>query len=112
MNHKLTRTLLAACLALATFCLLNQAHAEQPRMDKAIKLLEEAMTAKNAVAVLEKAKTAVENATTGKGGKRFNAMHKIDKAIAAKNKGKDAGALIDEAIAALHEGKEIQKNKK
>ena len=112
MNDKLTRTLLVACLTLAISCLLNQAHADQPRMDKAIELLQEAKTAKDPVAVLEKAKTHVENATTGKGGRRFTAMNKIDKAIAAKKKGKDPSKLIDEAIADLQEGKEIQKDKK
>lgn len=112
MNLKQIRTLLVACLTLATSCLLNQAHADQPRMNKAIELLEQAKTAKNPIELLEKAKTAVENATTGKGGRRFTAMNKIDKAIAAKKKGKNANPLIDEAIADLQEGKEIQKDKK
>jgi tetratricopeptide (TPR) repeat protein len=112
MNPKKIRTLLVAFISLVTPCLLDQARADQPRMDKAIELLEQAKTAKSPIELLEKAKTAVENATTGKGGRRFTAMNKIDKAIIAKKKGKDANPLIDEAIADLKEGKEIQKDKK
>lgn len=112
MKNKLTRTLIVASLTLAFTCTPDQARAEQPRMDKAIELLQEAKTAKDPVAVLEKAKTHVENATKGKGGRRVTAINKIDKAIAAKKKGKDVGALIDAAIADLQEGKEIQKDKK
>jgi hypothetical protein len=112
MNRKPIRILFVTCLTLAAMCLIVPAQADQPRMDKAIELLEQAKTAKNPVELLEKAKTAVENATTGKGGRRFSAVRKIDKAIAAKTKGKDANPLIDEAIADLKEGKEIQEEKK
>ncbi len=114
MNHKLIQTLFITCLTLATFCLLNPAHAaEAPRMNKAIELLEEAKTASNKVAVLEKAKAHVENTEHGnKGGRRYSSINKIEKAIAAVNKGNDATALIDEAIALLGEGIEIQKGNK
>ncbi len=113
MNHIVTRTLLVACLTLATFCLLNPAHAEQPKMNKAIELLQEAKTAKNPAAVLEKAKKHVESTEPGdRGGRRYVAINKIEKAIAAVNKGNDAGALIDEAIVALQEGVEIKKENK
>lgn len=113
MNYKLTRTLFVACAAIATFCLLNPVHAEQPKMNKAIELLQGAKTAKNPAVELEKAKKHVESTEPGgRDGRRFTAINKIDKAIAAVNKGKDAGALIDEAIVALQEGVEIKKETK
>ena len=114
MNSKLARIWVVACLTLATFCLLPPAHAEeQPRMNKAIELLKEAKTAKNPVEVLGKAKTRVENTEPGdRGGRRFAAINKIQKAIDAANKGKDAGPIIDEAIVLLEEGVEIKKDKK
>ena len=115
MKQKLTRTVVVACLTLATFCLLNPAHAadKQPKMDKAIELLQEAKTAKNPAAVLEKAKKHVESTEPGeRGGRRYAAINKIEKAIAAVNKGNDAGAIIDEAIALLQEGIEIKKENK
>lgn len=114
MNHKLTRILTIAFLTLVAFCLPNPARAaEVPRMNKAIELLGEAKTSKDPVPLLEKAKTHVENTERGnKGGRRYSSINKIEKAIAAVKKGKDAGALIDEAIVLLEEGKEIQKSKK
>ena len=115
MNHKLTLTLVIASLTLGAFCLLNPAHAAdgQPKMNKAIELLEEAKTAKNPAAVLEKAKKHVESTEPGdRGGRRFTAINKIEKAIVAVNKGNDAGALIDEAIVALQEGVEIKRENK
>ncbi len=82
-------------------------------MNKAIELLQEAKTAKHPAAVLEKAKKHVESTEPGdRGGRRYVAINKIEKAIAAVNKGNDAGALIDEAIVALQEGVEIKKENK
>lgn len=113
MNQKLALTLTAACLTLGTFCLPTPVHAEQPVMQKAIELLEQAKTAANPAAVLGKAKAHVERTNPGdRGGRRFAALNKIDKAIAAVNKGNDAGALIDEAIVALQEGIEIKNDNK
>ena len=113
MNHKLIQTLTIACLTLGAFCLLNPVHAEQPKMNKAIELLQEAKTAKNPAAVLEKAKKHVESTEPGeRGGRRYAAINKIEKAIVAVNKGNDAGAIIDEAIVALQEGVEIKKENK
>jgi len=115
MNQKSTRTLVLVCLALAASCLPNpvQAAENQPKMNKAIELLEEAKTAKNPSAVLEKAKNHVENIEPGdRGGRRYAAINKIEKAIAAVNRGDDSTALIDEAIVALQEGIEIKEGKK
>jgi hypothetical protein len=108
MKHKLTQTLSVVCLTFAAFCLLSPAcRADQPRMDKAIELLQEAKTVKNPVPLLEKAKTHVENATTNKGGRRVAAMRAIDEAIEAANKGARTGPKINKAIELLEEGKEI-----
>ncbi len=66
---------------------MNPVHAAQPAMHKAIELLEEAKTAQNPAALLEKA-------------------------IAAVNSGSDAGTLIDEAIVLVREGMEIKRENK
>lgn len=108
MNHKIIQTLIIASLTLGVFCLLTPMSAaeKQPRMDKAISLLEEAKTDKKPVRLLEKAKEHVENAPANKGGRRIAAIKAIDEAIAAANSGSDAGAKIAEAIELLQEGKE------
>jgi len=113
MNKKLALTLTVACLTLGTFCLLNPVHAAQPAMHKAIELLEQAKTAQNPAALLEQAKERVASSERGeRGGRRFAAINKIEKAIAAVNSGSDARSLIDEAIVLVREGMEIKRENK
>lgn len=108
MNSHLTRIIAAACITLATSGQLNTVHAadKQPRMDKAIELLEKAKSDSKPIPLLQKAKEHVENATANKGGRRIAAIKAIDQAIEASTKGGKAEAKINHAIELLQEGKE------
>lgn len=81
----------------------------QPRMEKAIELLEKAKTDAKPVPLLEKAKEHVQNAPANKGGARPKAIKAIDAAIETANSGKSAVKKIDLAIEALKAGAEHAK---
>ncbi len=84
MNHFLTRTLTVFFLTLATFGMLRAA---EPKMEKAIQILQQAQTSPKPIPLLEKAQTHLEGATGNKAGFKVNAVKTIKQAIATAQQG-------------------------
>lgn len=110
MTYYAARMLAAICITLGTFLPLNPACADQPRMQKAIELLEQAKTDAKPIPLLEKAKEHVENATPNKGGARPAAVNAIDEAIEAAKNGGKATKKINRAIELVQTGIERAKD--
>jgi hypothetical protein len=87
MKNHLPRIIAIACITLAAFGSPSAARAadNQPRMDKAIELLEKAKRDSKPVTLLEKAKEHVENASANKGGRRVAAMKAINPTAASES---------------------------
>ena len=99
-----TKTAIALTAALAMLGTFSPLNAVEPRMEKAIQLLQQAQTAKNPVPLLEKAQEHLQNATGNKGGNRVEALKTIKQAIKAANKGGNVQAQIGQAITQAQAG--------
>jgi hypothetical protein len=79
---------------------------DQPRMEAALKFLQDAKKADNPLPLLEKAKTELQHARRNKGGWRPRAIHVVDEAIAKANDGDKQGVedKCNNAIAEVHTG--------
>ena len=101
MNHHITRLITVICLTLATLGTLNAA---EPKMEKAIQLLQQAQTAPNPVPLLEKAQNHLQTATGNKAGFKVNAIKTIKQAITTAQGGGNPQAQIAQAIATIQAG--------
>lgn len=103
MTRFITRIITAVCLTLGALSPLNAAD-NQPRMEKAIELLQQARESPAPSGLLEKAKDHLQSATGNKGGKRVEAVKTINQAIKIANKGGRPVAEINRAIAQVRAG--------
>jgi len=103
MNPTFTRLLILTCLAIALPGAMDAAD-NQPRMEKAVQLLQEAKTSATPAASMEKAKEHLQNATGNKGGNKVNAIKVLNQAIRTANKGGDPLPQIDEATQLIRAG--------
>jgi hypothetical protein len=101
MKHHLTRIITALCLLLGSLSTLD---AVEPRMEKAIELLQQAQRSPNPVPFLEKAQEHLQNATGNKGGNKVEAVKTIKQAIKTAQRGGNARAQIGQAIAQVRAG--------
>lgn len=102
MNSRLTRFVtVILCVMHAVFGTLN---AEEPRMEKAIELLQEARGADKPVPLLEKAINHLEKATGNKNGHRVAAIKTIKEAIRTAESGGKIRKQIGEAIKQVRAG--------
>lgn len=101
MNHPILRIFTVLCL---TFGLCSHLSAVEPRMEKAIQLLQQAETAPDPVPLLEKARVHLENATGNKGGNKVAAVKTIKQAIKTAQKGGNAKPQIGQAIKQVQDG--------
>jgi hypothetical protein len=101
MNRTITRILVLICLTLGVCSTLN---AVEPRMEKAIQLLQQAQASPNPVPLLEKAQEHLQNATGNKAGFKVNAVKTIKQAIKAAQRGGNVQAQIGQAIAQVQAG--------
>ena len=108
MNNPITKTILAASLALGVLAAPVTSHAEreQPNMDKAIELLQKAKTEANPVPALEKAREHVKDAKHDKGGRRPEAVKEINEAIEIAKSGGKPEAKINHAISLVRSGED------
>jgi len=101
MKYLLTRIITALCLLAGALSTLNAA---EPRMEKAIQLLQQAQASPNPVPLLEKAQEHLQNATGNKGGQKVQAIKTIKQAIKTAQKGGNVRAQIGQAIAQVQGG--------
>lgn len=101
MKHHLTRILVVASFLLATVSTL---HAVEPRMEKAIQLLQQAQASPNPVPLLEKAQEHLHNATGNKAGFKVQAIKTIKQAIKQSQRGNNVQGQISQAIAQIQAG--------
>ncbi len=103
MKHHLTRIIAAVCIALGTLSSLSAAE-NQPRMEKAVELLQEAKKSPAPIGLLEKAKDHLQNATGNKGGNKVEAVKTINQAIKIAKQGGKPDKEISRAIAMVKSG--------
>lgn len=101
MKHHLTRIITSLCILLGTLSTLN---AVEPRMEKAIQLLQQAQASPNPVPLLEKAQEHLQNATGNKAGFKVDAVKTIKQAIKQSQRGANVQAQIGQAIAQVQAG--------
>jgi len=101
MNRHLTHILAIVCITLGTLSTLS---AVEPKMEKAVQLLQQAQSAPNPVPLLEKAKAHLQNATGNKAGFKVAAVKTINQAIQTAQRGGNAQAQIGMAIAQVQTG--------
>jgi len=108
MTTKPAKFILILCAAfLASVGMLHAAaEARQPRMEKAIDLLQEAKISAVPLQYLQSAKTVLEHAAHNKGGFRIVALEIVDRAIDAARSGDNPKMIvkINAAIANIHSG--------
>ena len=105
MNLKhLVPALIAATLLAAP--VPAPADPQQPKMEKAIELLQQARTAANPIPLLKAAREHVKAARHNKGGRRPDAIETINEAIAAAEKGEKPEGKITKAIAQIRSGED------
>ena len=106
MKKYTTRIMLVACLAFGTLGVMNTASAAetQPRMEKAIELLNKAKDDPTPLPLLEKAKEHLQNAPANKGGDRVGAIKLINEAIDVAQKGGKPTVKINKAIQLIESG--------
>jgi hypothetical protein len=108
MKTLFSKTYLVTCITILTSVRLLFAGTEagQPRMEAAVKFLQEAKKADNPVPALEKAREELLHASRNKAGWRVKAIGMVDEAIAKANEG-DKQAMAEKcshAIAEIHMG--------
>jgi hypothetical protein len=101
MNRHLTHILAVVCFTLGLCSTMN---AVEPRMEKAIQLLQQAQASPNPVPLLEQAQQHLQNATGNKAGFKVNAIKTIKQAIKAAQRGSNVQAQIGQAIAQVQAG--------
>jgi hypothetical protein len=101
MKHHLTRIITVVFISLGLCSALS---AVEPRMEKAIQLLQQAQASPNPVPLLEKAQEHLQNATGNKGGNKVEAVKTIKQAIKTAQRGGNARAQIGQAIAQVRAG--------
>ena len=101
MNRTITRILVLICLTLGVCSTLN---AVEPRMEKAIQLLQQAQASPNPVPLLQKAEEHLQNATGNKAGFKVQAVKTIKQAIKQAQRGTNVQAQIGQAIAQIQAG--------
>lgn len=101
MKHHLTRILACICITLGLCSTLN---AIEPRMEKAIQLLQQAQVSPNPVPLLEQAQQHLQNATGNKAGFKVDAVKTIKQAIKGAQRGNNVRAQIGQAIAQVQTG--------
>jgi hypothetical protein len=108
MKTLFSKTGLLACAALlfSAGVLFAGIEGGQPRMEAAIKFLQEAKKADNPLPLLEKARNELAHASHNKAGWRPKAIHMVDEAIAKANEGDKQGVedKCGHAIAEIHTG--------
>ena len=106
MNRNFISLVAAASVAISAFCVQTPAIADQPKMDRAIELLQEAKKSDKPIPLLHQAYQSVKNAAKNKGGRRLDAMPAIQEAIEIAKNGGNPEAKINHAIAMIHSGKD------
>lgn len=101
MKPYLTRIITALCIAFTAFSTLN---AVEPKMEKAIELLQQAQSSPKPIPLLEKAQSHLQTATGNKAGFKVNAVKTIKQAIATAQKGGNPRAEIATAIGLIQTG--------
>lgn len=101
MKHHVTRIIATLCILLGALSTLN---AVEPRMEKAVQLLQQAQASPNPVPLLEKAQEHLQNATGNKGGHKVEAIKTIKQAIKQAQRGGNVQSQIGQAIAQVQAG--------
>lgn len=103
MKHYLTRIIAVTCITFGILSPLSAAD-NQPRMEKAVELLQEAKKSPTPIGLLEKAKDHLQNATGNKGGRKVEAVKTINQAIKIAKQGGKPDKEINHAIALVKSG--------
>jgi hypothetical protein len=106
-NHFFKAGLLScAAILMNAGALFAGIEGDQPRMEAAVKFLQEAKKADNPLPLLDKARNELRHASHNKAGWRPKAIHMVEEAIAKANEGDKQGVedKCGHAIAEIHMG--------